>query len=46
VWFLFVEIFVLVAISFLVGAGITSLALRMFLKTTDSPAPDAEGLSS
>ena len=35
-WFLFVEIFFLISLSFLLGAGITSLALRMFLRGTDN----------
>ncbi len=35
-WFLFVEIFFLITISFFVGAGLTAVALRIFLKSTDN----------
>jgi hypothetical protein len=45
-WFLFVEIFVLVAISFFIGAGLTHVALRIFLKTTDKPTPDEQGVTA
>ena len=41
-WFLFVEIFALMAISFAFGAAVTALALRVFLKTSETEAPDAE----
>ena len=34
-WFLFVEIFFLITLSFLLGAGVTALALRIFLKSSD-----------
>ena len=34
-WFLFVEIFFLITLSFLLGAGVTALALRIVLKSSD-----------
>ena len=41
-WFLFFEIFFLIGISFLVGSGVTALALRMLLPAADNrPQPDA-----
>ncbi len=35
-WFLFVEIFFLITLSFFAGSGITALALRIFLRGTDN----------
>lgn len=35
-WFLFVEIFFLITLSFFVGAGLTALALRLFLRGIDN----------
>ena len=35
-WFLFVEIFFLITLSFFLGAGITVLALRILLRGTDN----------
>lgn len=35
-WFLFVEIFFLITLSFFVGAGLTALALRLFLGSVDN----------
>lgn len=35
-WFLFVEIFFLISVSFLLGSAITTLALRMFLRGSDN----------
>jgi hypothetical protein len=34
-WFLFVEIFFLITLSFFLGAGVTALALRIVLRSTD-----------
>jgi len=39
-WFLFLEIFFLIALSFTAGAGVTALALRLVFKTPDSLASD------
>jgi hypothetical protein len=44
-WFLFVEIFLLIAVSFLVGSGATVLALRMVLPATDNK-PSVDGATS
>ena len=41
-WFLFVEIFALMAISFGLGAAVTAGALRVFVKASPTEAPDAE----
>jgi hypothetical protein len=35
-WFLFVEIFFLITLSFFLGAGLTAAALRIFLKSADN----------
>ena len=35
-WFLFVEIFFLISLSFLLGAGVTALGLRIFLRGSDN----------
>ena len=35
-WFLFVEVFFLISLSFLLGAGVAALALRIFLRGTDN----------
>jgi len=35
-WFLFVEIFFLITLSFFAGAAITALALRIVLRTADN----------
>lgn len=40
-WFLFVEIFVLITTSFFLGAGVTALVLRMFLRGSDNEADTA-----
>ena len=40
-WFLFVEIFFLLAVSFLTGAGLTRLALKVVLKSPEAHASDA-----
>ena len=35
-WFLLVEIFVLITVSFFAGAGLTALSLRMLLRGADN----------
>lgn len=40
-WFLFVEVFFLIATSFFLGAAVTSLALRIFLRSSDNQADSA-----
>jgi hypothetical protein len=35
-WFLFVEIFFLITLSFFAGAGLTALALRIVLRSVDT----------
>jgi hypothetical protein len=45
-WFLFVEIFFLIALSFFVGAGLTALALRIVLRTADNEAPSTSEVTS
>jgi len=35
-WFLFVEIFFLITLSFFLGAGVTALVLRIVLRSTDN----------
>ena len=45
-WFLFVEIFFLITLSFFLGAGVTALALRIFLRTTDNDAQSVSEVSS
>ena len=39
-WFLFVEIFLLISLSFAAGAGLTAIGLRLLFKTPDSLASD------
>ena len=39
-WFMFFEIFVLIALSFLVGSGITALGIRILLRDTDKVATE------
>ncbi len=34
-WFLFVEIFFLITLSFFVGGGVVALAVRILLRTAD-----------
>jgi hypothetical protein len=41
-WFLFVEIFFLITLSFLLGAGVTAVALRIFLKSADKTDSSSE----
>lgn len=45
-WFLLVEILVLITLSFFAGAGLTALALRMLLPGTDNELPKTEGATS
>ncbi len=45
-WFLLVEIFVLITVSFFAGAGLTALSLRMLLPGADNELPETEGASS
>jgi len=45
-WFLLVEIFVLITVSFFAGAGLTALSLRMLLPGSDNELPETEGASS
>jgi hypothetical protein len=40
-WFLFVEIFFLITMSFFLGAGVTALALRILLRGSDKEATSA-----
>lgn len=42
-WFLFVEIFFLITISFFLGAGLTALALRIFLRGSDNQVGNSTG---
>ena len=39
-WFLFLEIFLLITLSFAAGAGLTALGLRLFFKTPDNLSSD------
>lgn len=41
-WFLFVEIFFLIALAFFVGAGVTAVALRLLVRGADNEAQGAE----
>ena len=45
-WFLFVEIFFLITLSFFVGAGVTALALRTFLRSTDNGTTSTSEVAS
>lgn len=45
-WFLFVEIFFLIALSFCVGAGVTALALRILLRSSDNAANNTGEVAS
>jgi hypothetical protein len=40
-WFLFVEIFFLLVVSFGIGAGLTLLGLKTLLRAADGHASDA-----
>lgn len=41
-WFMFFEIFVLIALSFLVGSGATALGIRTLLRDTDTVASETD----
>lgn len=41
-WFLFVEIFFLIALSFFLGGGVTTLAVRILLRGTDNETQSTE----
>ena len=41
-WFLFFEIFFLLGLSFLIGSGVTALALRMLLPSADHRSRPAD----
>ena len=45
-WFLFVEIFFLVTLSFFAGAGVTAVALRIVLRTTDNETTSTSEVTS
>jgi hypothetical protein len=45
-WFLFVEIFFLISISFALGAGLTALVLRLVLRAAETEAEDAGEVTS
>jgi hypothetical protein len=46
VWFLFVEILFLITLSFFAGAGVTALALRTVLGTTDNKTTSTSEVAS
>lgn len=39
-WFLFVEIFILISLSYAAGAALTAVGLRLLFKTPDSLSSD------
>lgn len=46
-WFLFLEILVLITVSFFAGAGVTALSLRMLLPGSDNEVPaEPDGATS
>jgi hypothetical protein len=45
-WFLFVEIFFLITLSFFVGAGVAALALRIVLRGTDKETTSTSEVTS
>ena len=45
-WFLFVEIFFLIALSFFLGSGLTALALRILLRSADNPTDSTAEVAS
>ncbi len=45
-WFLFVEIFFLITLSFVAGAGLTALALRIVLRSTDNETTSTSEVTS
>jgi hypothetical protein len=45
-WFLFVEIFFLITLSFLAGAGVTALALRVVLRTAGNEKTSTSEVAS
>ncbi len=45
-WFMFFEIFVLIALSFLVGAGVAALGVRVLVRGSDEVASDAGEVKS
>ena len=45
-WFLFVEIFFLITLSFFAGAGVTALALRIVLRNADNETTSTSEVTS
>ncbi len=45
-WFLLLEIFLLITVSFFAGAGVTALSLRMLFPAADNEGPETSGATS